>query len=168
MAANKTTSCQLRNKWVYIIGDSSTRMLFQALVGAVNGSLSDPHFGHYAWENAKGGCEQSEFVWSTGYSDAVSGEGDKGTSCFREFIDLQAGIRLSFSFKTHPSEHIKAVADLVSSSQVPDVFLLGTGAWDLSSYNKRVEPASDHFASWVHQLHKQHPQSTIVEAGRGV
>jgi hypothetical protein len=45
----------LRNRWIYIIGDSSFRMFFKALINQIDPTFEDPRFGSYKRLD-KGGC----------------------------------------------------------------------------------------------------------------
>ena len=103
----------LRTRWLYIIGDSSARMLFGALVELVNGTLADPRFGDYRIHH-KGGCSH-----------------DGTETCLREYVNMRAATRITFSFKTVVDAQTLALDWLTSPSQVPDYFLLAIGAWDI-------------------------------------
>ena len=112
----------LRGHWLYIVGDSSARMLFGALVELINGSLLDPRFGAYRWHD-KGGC---------------SHEGGDTAQCLREYVNLSTGTRVTFSFKTVATERTHALDLLASPSQAPDYFLLAVGAWTSGTTSART------------------------------
>jgi len=145
----------LQHKWVFVLGDSSLRMLFAALVRNVNGSsLADPRFGSYKVHD-KGGCVGDQ-----------EKQGHVGTSCLREFFDVERGIRLTFSFKTFVSQRSQSLEELVSASQVPDYFLLATGPWDFA-YNATAVPMATlarDAMTWALAIKARFPSAAVVFA----
>jgi len=144
----------LKHKWVYLIGDSSLRMFFGALIAALNGTLADPRFGSY-YHNDKGGC--------VGLMERKS---DRGMGCLREYFDPDNGIRITYSFKTMAQQHITAMDSLISDRQVPDVFLLTTGPWDLTykihnGENLDVRSTVNHAVHWVMEMRTRYPSSLV-------
>ncbi|KAG2499825.1 hypothetical protein HYH03_002117 [Edaphochlamys debaryana] len=51
----------LRDRWIYVVGDSSARLFYAGLVEAVNGSLGDPRFPSYKLDSGKGRCSSHRF-----------------------------------------------------------------------------------------------------------
>jgi hypothetical protein len=109
----------LKGKWVYILGDSSCRMFFSALVEKANGTLQDWRFGSYK-EHVKGGC--------TGGVEEK--DGHRTIGCLREYFG--DSIRMTFGFQAYGQHQNEVFKSLVSDSQQPDLMLVETGAWALS------------------------------------
>lgn len=150
-----TASCQLdlytpqtarqclRDKWVYLIGDSSTRMLFSALVQLVNDSstLTDPYFPNHRFcrhcesKTESHACCQAHVKglnWN-GEADEEA-QGSQGShdrwSYHREWTKF--GTRIVFSFKTFADVPVsQAFQSQVTPSQQPDLLILQFGAWDI-------------------------------------
>ena len=115
-----TQQC-LAKRWVYIVGDSSMRMLFSALVYKLNGSsLLDERFGSFT-KHLKGGCAASE----------EERDGHKTLGCLREFYS-NTGTRVTFSFQAYGQHPNQMVRNLVSASQRPDIMLVSFGAWTVA------------------------------------
>ena len=112
----------LSNKWVYIVGDSSMRMFFRALIHIIQPEFDDPHFGSFTTHD-KGGCTNEE-------------DGHAGGGCFREYLDKKTHIRLTYSFKTLAQQKTIALDWLISKAFVPDIIIGATGAWDIYASGK--------------------------------
>jgi hypothetical protein len=144
----------LKHKWVYLIGDSSLRMFYGALIATLNGTLADPRFGSYELHD-KGGCQGH-----------IERESDQGMGCLREYFDPENKIRITYSFKTMAQQHVTAMDTLISSRQIPDVFLLTTGPWDLTykthnGTNLDVTPAVKQAVRWVMDMRTKFPISLL-------
>ena len=136
----------LDRKWMMIIGDSSTRMLFSGLVQLLNGSSqgTDPHFpSHRPCSMCEGfwpeGSDNSEcckrFMKGQDHGDDATSDYDAGVLGYhREF--WSNGIRVTFSFKSLAELPVAAILRaLISPSQQPDILVLQFGAWDLYQWN---------------------------------
>ena len=161
-------SC-LRNRWIYCIGDSSMRMYFKALLEVLAPGFADSRFGSFT-ELDKGGC--SGGVRDKTVKGGLRGEeeyGDKGGGCLREYFDHENGIRVTFSFKTFARQQMKAEEWLVSGTQVPDLFLTATGAWDLT-YRTTMKQATPEeaaaegaaAAAWAQGMASMYPESPLL------
>lgn len=144
----------LKHKWVYLIGDSSLRMFFGALIATLNGTLADPRFGSYEHHD-KGGCVGN-----------MERKSDQGMGCLREYFDPDNRIRITYSFKTMAEQHVTAMDVLISAEQVPDVFLLTTGPWDLTykihnGQNLDVKSTVKQAVRWVMGMRTKYPSSTV-------
>ncbi len=111
---NKT---KLENRWIYLVGDSSLRMFFRALIHVIEPTFADPHFGSYLIHD-KGGCVSEE-------------DGHLGGGCLREYFNRDMRLRITFSFKTFADQPSLALDWLISESQKPDIIVGATGAWDI-------------------------------------
>lgn len=120
-------SC-LKDRWIYVVGDSSMRMFYSALIAKINSTLEDDRFGSYKVHD-KGGC--------TGSLDESSGHDHPG--CFREFV--RYSVRLTFCFQAFGEHKNVVLQSLLSPSQVPDLVVLVTGAWDVGYHSASVETA---------------------------
>jgi hypothetical protein len=112
----------LSNRWVYIVGDSSMRMFFRALIHIIEPEFNDPHFGSFIIHE-KGGCTNPE-------------DGHAGGGCLREYLDKKTHIRLTYSFKTLAQQKTLALDWLISKAFVPDIIIGATGAWDIYASGK--------------------------------
>ncbi|KAL1498741.1 hypothetical protein AB1Y20_014051 [Prymnesium parvum] len=137
----------LRHRWLYIVGDSSMRMLFGAIVWLLNGSLADPRFGSFV-RHSHGGCMVNLSAATTDprcRDNLVHPSVELAAlclpACTREYVDLRGGYRVTFSFKTFVDHPVREVEQLVSPSHVPAVMLLATGAWDISYRPSAVDPS---------------------------
>lgn len=139
---------QKRNPdWLYIVGDSSMRMFSAALVERLNGTLQDTMFGSYRVHD-KGGCESAD-------------DGHVGMGCTRELIDWMNQHRVTYTFKTVARQKTVALDHLISSSQVPDMFLLATGAWDIYK-NHNIDDAINDTWSWVEDMTSSYPNAKFA------
>ena len=139
--------CSLKKKWVYLVGDSSFRMLTAAFVERLNGTLEDPQFGSYMVHD-KGGCTAEE-------------DGAKGFGCLREYISWEHGVRLTFTFKTIAAQPTAVLDHLVTVSAQPDVFVLTTGAWD-KSYGHQITETVRETIKWVDGMLLHYPTSKFI------
>ena len=164
----RALSC-LQHRWIYCIGDSSMRMYFKALLEVLAPGFDDPRFGSFT-KLDKGGC--SGGVRDKTVKGGLRGEeeyGDKGGGCLREYFDHENGIRVTFSFKTFAKQQMKAEEWLVSGTQVPDLFLTATGAWDLT-YRTTLKQATPEeaaaegtaAAAWAQGMASMYPESPVL------
>ena len=130
ISSQKAQSC-LAGKWIYILGDSSCRMFFSAVVEAINGTLQDDRFGSYKVHH-KGGCVQAE--------DEEFGHGRVG--CLREYFGHNS--RLTFGFQAFGNHPNAVFENLVTLSQQPQYLLMETGAWDLGYRSTSVPGILNH------------------------
>ena len=135
--------------WIFLLGDSSVRMLNAALVEHVNGSLEDSRFGSYEVHD-KGGCVQAE-------------EGGKhgALGCMREFVGWDQHVRLTYLFKTEAATRLALTGHFVTPSAQPDTFVLATGAHDFyhhHSVNHTVRSTS----AWITEMLARFPASRFV------
>lgn len=135
---------KLRGKWIYIVGDSSMRMFFRALIHVIEPELNDPHFGSYL-NHDKSGC-------------VAETDGHTGGGCLREYYNGKLRIRITYSFKTFADQPTLALSWLISKSQVPDIILGSTGAWDI--YHKRTQ--FDKSVMWFRNLSASYPSASIL------
>lgn len=136
-----------RATWIYVLGDSSLRILNAALVDHFNRTLQDSHFGSFLVSD-KGGCVAED----TGHT---------GLGCLREFISWDHMVRITYSFKTYASQKILVLDHLTSHSQQPDVFVLATGAWDFYGGRSVGDTLSDTL-QWIRAMRKAYPASRLI------
>jgi hypothetical protein len=137
------TSAQkiVRNRWIYLVGDSSLRMLFRAFLDRIDPGFKDNRFGSFLVHD-KGGCQNEE-------------DGDKGGGCLREYVNMTLHSRITFSFKTYSHQPTLALSWLISESQIPDVLILATGAWDLY---KNKKASANPSVTWITTLARAYPR----------
>ena len=145
----------LRNRWIYIIGDSSFRMFFKAFINQIDPTFEDPHFGSYK-RHDKGGC-------GAGKAGDLETHADTGGGCLREYWNREANIRISFSFHTVATQKVMAVSQLTSPTQQPDLILLATGAWDCYGACDAAE-AAIRAAIWTKSFTSQFPRALVAAA----
>ena len=143
--ATDEARCVLKRKWLYIIGDSSTRFLTAALLSSslLNLSRGDSHFGTFT-ERKKLGCS------------------NEGVECLREFVDFDVPLRVTFSFNALAKSMPANLAELTSEAQQPDLILFATGAWDIYQH----QTAKDTFAAVVDSVKQL--ETTFPRAALGV
>ena len=123
-------------------------MLNAAFVERLNGTLQDPRFGSYV-NHDKGGCEGDQE------------EHGEGFACFREYVNWQHKVRLTFTFKTYASQPTVLLDHITTTSNHPDVFVMATGAWDFY-YNHPVQKTIDDTKAWLYGMRQRYPSSTLV------
>ena len=135
---------KMEDTWVYIVGDSSMRMFFRALIHAIEPTFDDPHFGSFVTHD-KGGCTNEE-------------DGHAGGGCLREYYNKHLQIRITYSFKTFADQPTLALDWLISKSSVPDILIGATGAWDMYHDKPDVLKA----LTWFTELHTMYPSAQIL------
>ena len=55
---------------------------------------------------------------------------DNPTQCFRENVDLQNGLRVTYSWKTYQDFQVDHMRFFVTPDDAPDLFIFTSGAWD--------------------------------------
>lgn len=146
----------LRHRHLLIVGDSSMRIFFSALVSMVNGTkewdtpdmqLSSWRLGLEDWERRKSTCDYKR-------------NGNVERPCFRTVFIQDADVRLSFVWKTFvndlplPGRHrvgrettpsvsfSDSIFDsFILHSQQPDIVLVESGIWD--NFNDTTTPLAD-------------------------
>lgn len=146
-------SC-LTQRWIYVVGDSSTRSVFRALIHVLNPEFTDERYGSWI-TNHKGGCTgklpKQPGDFRKGDFRGEEEAGDVGGGCLREYFDRERGIRITFSFKTYSTQSIKAMDWLTSESHTPDLIITATGAWDLT-YRLKASKRADYAPATPEQL----------------
>ena len=140
---------QKKPLWIYLLGDSSLRILNAALVEHFNGSLQDPMFGSYIIHN-KGGCIQED-------------DGDRRMGCLREYISWERRVRITFSFKTFATQPTEVLNHLTSSysSAQPDIFVLATAAHDFYHAHS-IGDTLQNTLNWLKEMRLRYPSSKLV------
>jgi hypothetical protein len=135
----------LSHQWVYIVGDSSMRMFFRALIHIIEPEFDDSHFGSFTTHD-KGGC-------------TTESDGNTGGGCLREYFDHTNNIRLTFSFKTLAKQTTLALDWLISGAFAPDIIIGATGAWDIyASGNGDVNDT----AAWYSKMSSSYSSAQLL------
>eukprot|EP00316_Scyphosphaera_apsteinii_P023856 CAMPEP_0119333166 /NCGR_PEP_ID=MMETSP1333-20130426/84513_1 /TAXON_ID=418940 /ORGANISM="Scyphosphaera apsteinii, Strain RCC1455" /LENGTH=336 /DNA_ID=CAMNT_0007343149 /DNA_START=147 /DNA_END=1157 /DNA_ORIENTATION=+ len=155
--------CILQGRWVYIVGDSSARMLFAGLIHSKLELTTDRHFGSYL-EHHKSGCFGVGVNGKSGFFNTAETDSHRSSACLREYVDLALALRITYSFQTFANQHIEAVRALTSPSQVPDLWLLAVGPWDFAYTKHAVNETYSLVVARVQEIHAKYPSSWVAVA----
>ena len=121
------------DRWIFLIGDSSLRMLFAALIEAFepdHDTLADGMLPLPSSTHAKGGCN--------------------GHGCLREVFLRAPRLRLTYEFKTfiEPRDDNNASIrelwrELITPAQQPDLLVASLGPWDIAYQHHKPFVARD-------------------------
>ena len=159
-----TTAHQcLDRKWMMLIGDSSTRIMFSSLVQLLNGSSqdTDAHFpSHRPCDMCGSDGPDSDCCnrFSKGQDNDQDPTSDEDPWILGYYRDWWSrGTRITFVFKSLAERPVAAILRvMISESQQPDVLILQFGAWDLylrNSVEKATAKANEYIRS-LRQLYR--------------
>jgi len=128
---NETRQC-LAGKWIYLIGDSSTRITFSALIQQINGTVRDlefpDHRRRYCMSKYNFSVENCG-RWVKGQLPYLQNLDQDAEVYFREFWEKEYNIRITYSFKSEADLIPLSLLQTISKSHQPDLVVLNTGAW---------------------------------------
>ena len=149
----------LRERWIYIIGDSTGRIFMQAMLLVLYHQFPDG-FERYLLYNGQTlprGTATEDFTTPIICKQHLN----TGCGCIREFFDRKNGMRVTFVWAVTAGEGSLYLDSLIGHGNVPDLFVTSVGAWDILN-NVPPQIGAERAVNWILGLTATYPSALVV------
>ena len=149
----------LRERWIYIMGDSTGRFFMQALLLVLHRQFPGG-FGRYLLFDGRkshANCTTEDFATPTVCKQHLT----TGCGCIREFFDRKNGIRITFIWVITAGEGSFYLDSLVGQDNAPDLFITSVGAWDTLK-GVPAQLGAERAVNWIMELTNRYPSVLVV------
>lgn len=159
----------LRQRWIYVIGDSTARYFMHALLLLLHDQFPGSEFTRYLlFDGRASPGAVSDHVSFTTPTGCKQEDIRNNCGCLREYFDRQHGIRVTFAWITHASggkepkeEEETFLEALVGEAVHPDLIVTSVGSWDILK-GVPVKEGGERAAKWNRALARRYPATYVA------